>query len=76
MEKKSEVRNVIVFMNNFFCFILNYICVDKLLKYLDVNENVCMIMYVISLYMIVWEFCKIDGYLEVIINESVYSVGL
>lgn len=46
------------------------------MKYLDVNENVCMIMYVIRLYMIVWEFCKRDGYLEDIINGSVYSVGL
>lgn len=69
LEKQSKVRNVTIFMNN-------SPCADKLLKYLDANENVRMTMYVTSLYMIARESCKKDGHSEDITNESVHSAGL
>lgn len=76
LEKKSEVRNVTVFMNNSPCSTPNHTCADKLLKYLDANENVRMTMYVTRLYMIARESCKRDGHSEDITNGSVHSAGL
>lgn len=76
LEKKSEVRNVTVFMNNSPCSTPNHKCADKLLKYLDANENVRMTMYVTRLYMIARESCKRDGHSEDITNGSVHSAGL
>lgn len=76
LEKKSEVRNVTVFMNNSPCSSPNHTCADKLLKYLDANENVRLTLYVTSLYMIARESCKKDGHSEVITNETVHSAGL
>lgn len=76
LEKKSEVRNVTVFMNNSPCSTPNHTCADKLLKYLDANENVRMTMYVTRLYMIARESCKRDGHSEDIPNGSVHSTGL
>lgn len=76
LEKQSKVRNVTIFMNNSPCSTPNHTCADKLLKYLDANENVRMTMYVTSLYMIARESCKKDGHSEDITNESVHSAGL
>lgn len=57
-----DLLNIMVYINNFFCFYFNYKCMDKLIRFLDRYWGVNLILYVISLYKICCEICRNECY--------------
>lgn len=67
------VLKLIVYINNFFCFM----CVKVLENFLNKNKNVKFIFYVINMYYIKWNFCfkvRYFEYLNSILKKS-YKVN-
>lgn len=65
--KDKEIKKIIViiYINNFFCFV----CVDKLINILESNVYVRLKLYVVSLYYIMWRFCDEEYYNEYVLSD-------
>lgn len=49
---KFVIKKIIIYINNFFCLSLDYNCLGELIKFLNENLNIRLLLYVINLYKI------------------------